>query len=160
VSTSAQPVQGQAVPQRHWAAIDPTAAFALTIAVLLPYLRIALVILASVAAVLNQTTFGSWGVSTPWLIIFAVLFPVLACFGIVPLVGAAFQAFLAKTFPAAWLVTLHSMITALVVAGQEVLLTDHGIDKVGHAIIAGAITVILGLGFGSAGTALARVSAR
>jgi hypothetical protein len=135
--------------------IDPGAARGLTIAVLLPYIRLTLVVLISAAAVLNQTSFAGWGVSPLWLTIFSILFPIAACFGIVPLLGSAFQQFLARTFPAAWLVTIHTVITVLVIAGQEALLTDH-IDVFWRAIIAGAIAVGLGLGFGGAGTAPAR----
>lgn len=96
-------------------------------------------LIAGVLAVLNQTTFV---LQNPWheIVTYGLIF--LAGFGITPLIGSAFQN----------AIHLPHVVTAGITSALVVLqgiLSTVSLNGSVHAIIAGVIVVLAGLGFGT-----------
>ena len=107
--------------------------------------RAGLIVAVSLIAAVSQSTLVHLG--SPWSVVVVVILGFFASFGIVPLLGSAFQSALAKLVPAAWLMFAHAAITAAIV-GAEAALALNDWSVAGHVIVAGVVTLLLGLGFG------------
>lgn len=109
--------------------------------------RYVLTIVATILAVINQATLAL-GPSLSTYITVGLLF--LASVGIPPVLGPAFQSFLAKILPVAWLQTVHTLV-ALAIAGATLGVTNNVGSPGVRALVAGVATMLVGLGFGPDG---------
>lgn len=99
----------------------------------------ALALLAGLASVLNQTTFGF---IQPWKSALTVGLVLVAGLGIGPLTGQAFRAALHLSQ------NVNTLIAA-VLAAATVATTTLSLSTPLHAVLAGVLTVLAGLGFGT-----------
>lgn len=89
-------------------------------------------------SVLNITTFHF---GLPWSIGLATLLPALAAFGIGPLTGAQFQAFIELT-PA------EATVATTVLGGLQMVVLEIDLSNGWHAALTGLIAIAASLGFG------------
>jgi hypothetical protein len=109
-----------------------------------PQVRIILVLAASVLMVANQLWFSA---GSRWGGYITVALTFLAGIGVHALKQDQFQELLKKLIPAAWLTSVHTTIAAAVAAGTLALTSNHWSKGV-HALLAGVVALLVGLGFG------------
>ena len=95
--------------------------------------------LAGLIQILNATTFGF---ISPWRAALTVALVFIAALGIGPLTGAQFRNALHISQSA-------NTVIGAVLAAATVASTTLAMSTAAHAIIAGALTVLAGLGFGT-----------
>lgn len=121
---------------------------ALSKSVSVSWATVVLSLVAGALAVLNQTTFDFGG---QWHQVVTVSLVFLAGLGITPLTGAAFKNALHLPHAAA------VIITGVFVAMQAVQL-DISMSPAVHAVLAGVIVILAGLGFGTGTSTVASKS--
>lgn len=103
---------------------------------------VGLALLAGLITVLNTTTFGF---VAPWKAVLTVALVFIAGLGIGPLTGAGFRN--ALHIPQNLNVIISAAIAAATIGSTTI-----GMSTAAHAIVAGVLTVLAGLGFGTAPT--------